>query len=172
MFKASGVKDGFSLLELLVVIIIIPIMAGVSIAQFNRQTQEVKLDKQADQIIDVMELAKKKSLTGDLGQYAGACPNFSGYRVQFTPASPYSAFNLNICCAGVCNSGIATYTVETPLTVTISGPHPVQFTALSPGTTGAANTVITVRNPTVISKCIDITISPVGIITKGNKIAC
>ncbi len=160
------------MIEILVVVIIIPIITGIAISNFNKQTQEVILEKQAEAIIDALELTKRKSLATDLGLYAGACPNFGGYRITFTPASPYTGYSMNICCGGVCNSGVATYTIKTGLTVTISGPNPIQFKALDPGTTAAVNTVITVRNPVSISKCISITITPLGIISRGPKVSC
>ena len=59
-------NKAFTLIELLVVSVIILTFSGTILAQYNQQTQQLKLKNEAKKMIDVMELAKKKAVTSEL----------------------------------------------------------------------------------------------------------
>ena len=54
-------KFSFTLIELLIVISIISILSTVGLAYYNKYGEEVKLKNSANQLADVLELAKKKA---------------------------------------------------------------------------------------------------------------
>jgi len=58
-------KKSFTLIELLIVVTVIGLFSGLSIAYYNNFTNEKKLEAGADQVYNVLELAKKKTSSGD-----------------------------------------------------------------------------------------------------------
>lgn len=149
--------SGFTLLELIIVVIIITTFVGLSIANYNRFNEEKKLEEQTKQLIDVLDLASKKASSGDIPT---SCSSFEGYEVQ-TTASSYSFYR---CCDGNCTL-VRTYTLPTNFSLSV---RTVRFKPLSRGTDLINNATLKIKN-SFISKCIDITVSPAGIVSEGNK---
>ena len=59
-------SKGFTLIELIVVMGILSIFSGIFLARYNENASQLKLKNEAKKLIDVLELAKKKALNGDL----------------------------------------------------------------------------------------------------------
>lgn len=169
-------KKGFSLIELLVVITIIFIMTGMSIAAYNKFTQYQKLDTATKKVDDIIELTRKKAISSDLGIFNFAtCSDFRGYRVTiggnnisffincngtYTSVAPPFIMETNINfpnCAGSCTVDYKPLTAE----VTLS---PAGF---------ASSRYIRIRNSALgATECNTLTISGSGIVTITNKTVC
>jgi len=124
-------KRAFTFIELLVSVSIIILFSGIVLAYYNRQSAEKILSGDADALVDVLELAKKKATSGDVGNQLNC--DFKGYNLTFA-ASTYS---LNLLCASAVP--ISNYSLSK--TVTFS-PLPVKITFLP--LTGSNNSVQTV----------------------------
>ena len=145
---------GFTLIELIVVIGIVSLFTEIFIARYNENTGQLRLRSEAKKLIDVLELAKKKALTGDL--FDKNCSNFTGYRVTITSNSYLLLFG----CSSV-YSTLQSYNLTTNIAVA-TGTGNYNFTPLIINPVFAFDT-IRFKN-SVINKCVDVTISPIGII--------
>lgn len=157
------VSSGFTLIELLIVITIIIIFAGVSLAYYNNFIEEKKLETETQKLVDILELAKKKAAAADIGNYR--CNPFFGYRVSITPSS----YRLILCCALNCdtNYSIQNYNLEPNITIS-TGVGPVQFKPLSAGV--ISSTTIKLKNLS-INKCQQIIINSAGVI-ESTTVGC
>lgn len=143
-------QAGYTLIEILIVLSIIVIFSALSLAYYREFDEQRKLDAEAKQLIDVLNLASKKSSSADLSSNPN-CSDFQGYRVKIQNTTTY---RLQFKC-GISYSNIQSYTLRTGLN--LSGPN-VLFEPLSAETNSST---VTITN-TVTSKCINIQINPVG----------
>lgn len=160
------IKKGFTLIEILVVSVIILTFSGTILAQYNQQTQQLKLKNEAKKMIDVMELAKKKAVTSDLIPTPNVtpptfCTNFTGYQFILNSNSNYG---LRYCCNESCSTSLNNYNLDSKIIITnpVAIPNSLIFTPLMK-IFNRTFTSVTLKN-TVINKCLDINISPIGII--------
>ncbi|MFN4212441.1 MAG: Tfp pilus assembly protein FimT/FimU [Microgenomates group bacterium] len=158
-------KNSFTLIELLLVITIISLGIGTGLAMYNSFTEEKKLEMETQKLVDVLELAKKKASSGDIGSYD--CSNFSGYRVNIQSLS----YQLLLCCSQSCtpNYLIQNYNFQTNISAII-GTGFIQFKPLTAALTSPVT--IQIKNLT-INKCRQINISVSGVIESiTNSIGC
>lgn len=160
-YRVSNI--GFTLIEFLIVLTIIFIFSGLSLAYYNNFIEEKKLEIETQKLIDVLELAKKKTLSADIENYS--CDNFYGYQVYVDNSS----YKISLCCSLDCNNNypIQNYTLAKNISITNSSLN-ILFKPLTANTT---ETSITIKN-TFLNKCFDILINSIGIIEKGNKYSC
>ncbi|EKE14299.1 MAG: hypothetical protein ACD_12C00582G0001 [uncultured bacterium] len=160
-------KKSFTLIELLVVMTITVIFVGVSLAGYNTFTEEVKLKNEAKKLIDVLELAKKKASSGDLGKLT-CNGGFLGYEVYILANN----YTLNLrCAAAPISQLIATYNFPNSNISTLSGTGLFRFKQLTLGleyktneaAVPSAPPTIQIKN-SIISKCVNVTISTIGIV--------
>ena len=59
-------ENAFSLVEILVVVSIILLLTGFSVANYNNFNQENLLKKEVNKFIDVLSLVKTKAVTADI----------------------------------------------------------------------------------------------------------
>jgi len=147
-------SKGFSLIELLVVISVMIIFIGGTLAQYNTYTEQIKLKNDAKKLLDVIELAKKKALTSDLQDKT--CTDFTGYKVTISAGSCSLLFG----CASV-YSAVQSHNLSTNVSIT-TGTGDLNFPPLMTGANITINT-ITLKN-SVINKCVVISISAIGIV--------
>jgi prepilin-type N-terminal cleavage/methylation domain-containing protein len=77
-------KCAFTLIELIISLVVISLLSGITLAYYNKLNASKKLEQETNKLIDVLELAKNKALTNDLGnQNASEC-NLKGYAVEFS----------------------------------------------------------------------------------------
>lgn len=150
-------KISFTLIELLIVISVIFLISGISLAFYNQFNEQKKLEIETEKLVDVLELAKKKTSSAEIGNYT--CTNFSGYQVNITALS----YKLILCCSADCsvNYLIQSYNLTNNIII-IDGLGSVQFKPLTAGVVGT-NTII-LKNST-INKCQQISISSAGVIS-------
>jgi len=150
----------FTLIELLIVTTIIFILSGLSLASYNGFTEEQKLKNEARKFVDVLELAKKKAMTADIGNYDDdACSNFFGTRVDVLPLQ----YTLKLCCQKDCNNPSPTFPPYSfaPNIRFINTTGNITFSHIEAKISGI--TSFTLKN-TAINKCLSITISSAGVI--------
>ncbi len=148
-------KKSFTLIELLVVISIILIFLGVSLVQYNAYTEQAKLKNDGKKLLDVIELAKKKSLSSDLQDKN--CSNFTGYQLTLNTNN----YSLIFCCNSICSTNTNTYNFNPNISIS-SGTGNLNFPPLMTGANMTINSV-QLKN-SVINKCINISISTIGIV--------
>ena len=73
-------QKSFTLIELLVVVSVMALFSGLFLAAYNDFAETKKLEGETKKFVEVLELAKKKTLAGDK-----PCPTYTGsYRVSWT----------------------------------------------------------------------------------------
>lgn len=144
---------GYTLIEIIVVLGIVTILSGFGIAKYNTYTQQLTLKNQAKNLVEVIELAKKKAVSGDLYQN---CSDFQGYQVVVNA----NTFLMNFNCGGVYQT-IQNYSMANSIT-TIVGIGNFNFLPLAIGTNLTVNS-LRLKN-SKIDQCIDISISSIGVI--------
>jgi len=151
-------KKSFTLIELLIVVSIIVIFSGLLLASYNNFTERKRLEAQGEKIIDILELAKKKSVSRDLSPNLN-CLEFEGYSVSFVSSS----YDLIFHC-GADEINVKNYDLDK--NVTISAAEEVQFDP-DLGVTGESSSLSIVLENSIIGRCVSITIYLSGVVEKG-----
>jgi len=153
-------KKSFTLIELLIVVTVIGLFSGLSIAYYNNFTNEKKLEAGANLVYDALELAQKKTSSADLS--AQTCDPFEGYEV--TSSADGSSCSLYICCSGSCNTLIKTYDLNDQVRFDHVSKS-IQFKIL---TAPVIPVTFTIKSSS-LNKCINIVINAAGLIEIGDK---
>lgn len=101
-------KRGYTLVEILIVITIIAFFSGLSIAAFNIVSNQKLLEGETRKFVEILELAKKKTLSGDTpcAQYLGRNQVvWTSTQYILTPEGCSSAFTYNMPSAIVITQG-------------------------------------------------------------------
>lgn len=155
-----GRSRAFTLIELIVVIAIIVLMSGLSLAYYNNFTEQQKLEGETNKIIEVLELAKKRALASDLQNIT--CEKFGGYVVSFTANS----YSMKLSCTPDCGiSCKRTFLVSSSNFAIISDSPILTFKPMYSGIVPAAGVNVTLTD-SQLNKCKKINISSTGIISK------
>lgn len=157
--------SAFTLIELVIVIGIIAIFSGMSLASYVTFNDQKKLEQEAKKFSDVLELARKKTSAGDTTMCSSASPivpEVNYYSVTFTSTTKYNL-------TAVCNVGTAqSFSYNLPSNIAFSPkPADISFQRLNMGLSAGAQT-ITFKH-TGLSKCCTVSIDTTGIIT---EVAC
>lgn len=163
-----GKNNGFTLLELTIVVSIILLFSAFSIANYTSFNEEKKLEQEAKKIVDTLNLASKKASSGD-----SSCIDFRGYQVTFTTLN----YTLQSLCAppgqGPTPTPVQTQTLPLGLAITPPSPSTILFKPLTSGTNLSSTATITVKlSTTSQNKCISITVSTIGTVTEEPKVPC
>ena len=167
-------ENAFSLVEILVVVSIILLLTGFSVANYNNFNQENLLKKEVNKFIDVLSLVKTKAVTADINFDCkvefSINEEFAGYQVGVDT----SGYDFKQCCRNVatkaisnCGSVIQEYYFPANISK-IAGELSIDFYPL---VTGASGATVTIKNNS-IDKCIDVLISINGVITAGDQTIC
>jgi prepilin-type N-terminal cleavage/methylation domain-containing protein len=82
------VKNSFTLIEMMVVVTIILLLSGASLAWYGNLTKAQSLDKELEHIRSLLEAAKTNASTGSTELCTNpTTSNISGYDVEFTAGS-------------------------------------------------------------------------------------
>lgn len=163
--KKDKLNQAFSLIELIIVITIVGILIGIFLANYRYFSEQKKLDKDVTALVDMLEMAKNKTVAGDKA-YDDACANFNGYGV----IAINNSFSLNLCCNATCEGNAtqkSNYLLET--TNTIESPEDIWFAPVTGTQLGnPGSKTITIKNQ-FINRCKDVTISQDGLIEEGEN---
>ncbi len=166
---AKDNRAGFTLIELIIVIFIILLFSGMSLAYFGTYNNDKKLGEELKKLTTILYLARNKASAGDADP--SVCTDFKGYRLNIQDAHTYS---LDRNCGGV-YTAIQTSTTIDPLIIDTppSGfyPYYILFKPLNTGTDLTVTTNIVIKNPNS-SQCIGAQITPLGVIVEGDIFSC
>jgi len=159
-------KKAFTFIELLIVVTIMIIFSVLLLASYNNFTERKRLEAEGKKIVDVLELAKKKSISRDLSPDSDfICAEFGGYSVDFFSSTSY---RLIYHCEAV-ESTVKYYVLDKNLTVS-----PVEEIQFNPylGVTNEAGSIIIILANSLTDKCVNITIYTSGVIEEGSIVDC
>lgn len=129
----SADRQGYTLIELLVIFTIIGILSTVGIASYNGFNQRQTLKQAALNLKNDLRVAQNKAMAGE----KLTCSALNGYQVSFTnpnlPADPLSHYQLEAGCSDGTTFVISS-TVDFPKGVTFNPlPTPLMFKVLGLG---------------------------------------
>jgi len=107
-FNDDKGKKSFTLIELIIIVAIIVIFSGITMAYFNNFTREKQLSNNTKKLIDVIDLAQKKTNSGDNSMCLGTDGTSDGFSVVITGANSYKLEP--VCMVGT--PSIVTYQTE------------------------------------------------------------
>jgi len=108
VFNDDKGRKSFTLIELIIVVAIIALFSGITMAYFNNFTREKQLSNNTKKLIDVVDLARKKTNSGDNSMCLGADGTSDGFSVVITGANSYKLEP--VCMVGT--PSIVTYQTE------------------------------------------------------------
>ncbi len=160
-------KNGFTLIEIIIVISIIAVLGGTGMASYSRLTNQKKLDSETSKLLDVLQLTKQKALSVDNKELCPATkPYVGGYQLRVVS----NMYELFVACTVEANdisapdyliTGIK-YSVEPGITMSSST---IMYRVFSLGTT---TSIIRITSPALNrSKCISI--NNIGTVTVTDK---
>ena len=122
---------GFTLIELIVVIVIMILLSGAGLAAYNYMNQRQLVRRAGSAVTDLLRLAQTKTLTGEKPSI-GSCitDNLDGYQVRVDGKE----FILEVVCGGTAQDADKGYRLMADIAVN-SGSQ-VMFKVLAQGTTG------------------------------------
>lgn len=145
MSMSSHSSPGFSLIELLVVIVITLLLTGGALAAFTGYTTKRSVTSAVEELKTYFQTAQAKAAAGDLG----GCDQLTGYRVQtYLVGSVEEVAVQAVCGAGEAE---AAQTNALPAGISVSPNLDVVFQVLNAGVVladGASTQDITVSNGT------------------------
>lgn len=158
-----SMKSGFTLLEMLLVLMIITLFTGLSYASYRNFLFKARLDKNVQEIVDQVSLARNRVLAKDLSPVA-SCATFEGYVIRVLTLSTYS---VSIRCSGL-DTLIRSYTLDK---TSFIGTIPAIYLFKPPLAQLDSQQTITVKEQTS-NLCTTITINQIGTISTSAPVTC
>ncbi|MCL4378652.1 MAG: prepilin-type N-terminal cleavage/methylation domain-containing protein [Actinobacteria bacterium] len=175
-------NKSFTFIEILIVVSIVAVFSGLTLAFYNSYTQQQNLDRVAKKFVDVLQLAKSKADSPD--DTTSICTTavgdtIVGYYVQNISQTLYELFT-------VCHTGVPpgdtdylkpinSFDISKDYSGILMSPSGattgVRFLILSKGSTfSPAPYVIQFKNTNINPpRCVDISVSSTGVITNGSQ---
>ena len=147
------------MIELLIAVTIMLIFSGIGLPYYNKHSQEIELKKEANKLVSVIELAKKKAMSSDLYQ---SCDSFSGYQVYINASN----YLLRFGCSDVYQN-MQTYNFPSYISVTL-GTGSFIFKPLGIGTIISISPIR--LKSSLLNQCLEISITTNGIMEPGNSL--
>ncbi len=175
MAKNKLRRNGFTLIELIIVVGIMTFLSGLMLATYNSYTESKTLDQTASGIVDLLTQARNKAAAGDTVGYSDCSGSFGGYNIYINQVNAAS-YTLNLLCTSTHIIQTTNLPYKTSIgdwilaTVTV-GNNPIVFGPLN--TPIAASTTIQLKDKRIsLNNCLLITVTVPGIINQGTKFSC
>lgn len=159
----QNILFAFTLIEIIVVMGILVLLSGITFAFYNHYQQEKNLESEVNKIVDVLELAKNKSISFDLSSVPDTC-NFKGYQITFINNQTYQ---LVVCCDIDCNNffNLNTYRLNPNIIFANFPISPINFTPIFGNTPNNRDIIL---KHIYLDKCQKINVNQQGIINVSN----
>ena len=159
MVKPALNGNGFTIIELIIVVVVISLSVLAAIPVYNNFTGEKKLEYEALKLSDALSLAR--SMTNAPKSCASG-QEFQGYRLTFT-SSNYTIYQ---CCgtsgqSPTCSNSVKTYKITSPNVQITDAANYVHFLPRAGGTYTGSEKNMTLKDITE-NKCIKIFIRDSG----------
>jgi Tfp pilus assembly protein FimT len=152
----------FTLIEIIIILGILLISTGISLSFYNRFNQETDLEVEVNKITDLINLAKKKSMSYDIS-LAGEDCQFSGFQIFFPSNNQYQ---LQLCCRSDCLENVNLNSFKLKLNIILMNyPSAITFFPTL-GKTDKDYSLIVKHN--LINKCKQININKEGVVNINN----
>lgn len=145
MKTRNKILNGFTTIELLIVILIMGLMFGVGLSSYNEFNKNQIIGQTAKEIKNYLRLVQQKSMSGEMDCSAGVCSN--GGICTPADSKPFKGWSVsvagdNISYWGTCGTtNYSSRTFEIPNTLTLSPTsapaNPITFTPSPGGNSGA-----------------------------------
>lgn len=181
MTNRTDYRQGFSLIELIIVTAIIVIFFSMTLVNYGRSNNDVTVDRGVKAFVDILYSAKQRAETGQTDNCGTAVnvnapvPTLRGYIVRQISTTSY-VVEVSCSIAGnVVTNRLQQINLPPNLDIArrdaLGGS--LMFRPLSNGTNMAGNVIFRIHSSAVNSNnCVDVTITPRGIIQEGSKITC
>ncbi len=160
--KTIYLGSGFTVVEILIVIVLIGILGVVTFPNYVRFSEQKKLDQAASSLLDQFSLTSARAKAAE-GANPTHCSDYHGYELRIVPSTGIRT--QYICCNATCDGPQSVVKDQFALTssaVSIIAPTTnttIRFARLS--AYPSVRPTITIKN-TVINMCIDVTINDLG----------
>lgn len=160
-------KKSFTIIETIIVVMVIGVMSALTLAKYNDFTENNKLNSDAGKLVDVLELARKRTVSGEIPTSV-TCNAFNGYGIINIDTTSYK---LQLCCDFTCSTvqDLNIYKLETTNFLT-ANPN-IKFAPLTGRLHLPETLTLTIKN-NIINQCISIEITYTGLITQKSKVGC
>lgn len=167
--SVHNMKHGFTLIEIIIIIAILLFSSNLAFSFYHQYINETELKAEVNKIIDVIDLAKKKSISSEISQNI-SCENFNGYYVSFLTNKNYS---IGVCCDSSCSGDsiiLNNFSLKNNIVFTN---YPSDIIIFSPitGELKENFTISLIVKHLLINNCYQILINKQGIIN-NSKISC
>lgn len=125
MFK--GEKNGYTIVELLIVISILALFAAFGFANFRGFSQRQEVANSTEQVISDLRFAQSQALAGT--KPTSCTGDLQGYRFAVTGSSPPS-----YAISAVCDNTVLVKTALLPATINLTTGSPILFMTVGHGT--------------------------------------
>ncbi len=163
-------SSGFTLIELVVVLGIITLVIGISIASYGNFNSQEHLKTEANKLVSVIDLAVRKTTSSDISSVA-SCTDFIGYQINFTSPTTYS---LEVCCNVTCSpaTSVASYTLLDTSIGIVSDATVVHFNPFMKNTWRKGASLVdsyTIKlTSSTTNQCIEVTVYNTGLVSSTN----
>lgn len=177
-------KNGFTIIELIIVLAIISISASAGYVSYTRTFQSSTLKKDAQDFGNLLSIAKDRTIRRDMTPNT-LCTEFGGYEVQFINTTSYQL--RFICRPGGVNTYVSispVYSLATNMVFVLppaNAPFFEPYGCIDPTypDSNCANTLppngiktIKIQNQNLTNTCITVTVNNLGVITVGDPGVC
>jgi Tfp pilus assembly major pilin PilA len=162
----SSFVKAFTLIEIIIVVAIMILFAGLSIGYYNDFTQQKKLISATTKIVDVLELVKKKTLSGDSSQCTFTPQSSARVEDYSFIVNSSSTYKLSPKCT-IGNPNEVSYITDSNIVF----PTPTVAFEFKPFTASTATNCFLIKN-LVSNKCQYIRVENSGTVCNGSCSSC
>ena len=160
-------KNGFSLIELIIVISIITIFISISVSIYRNSVNEHLFQEDVNLVVSILEQTKQRTIARDTSPQV-SCTTFESYNLLINPSNNIIIQEFQ--CDGIITN-LNIYEMEWSTINSPSVETRLEFTSPYGNLSSAIDQTISLRSPS-IEKCINIIIPIIGTITVSDPFSC
>lgn len=171
--------NGFTILELMIVVSIIVTLSAFSVMVYSRNARQQRFDYEVSRFVDILHFARQNALIHNTEGFQ--CPDYYGHKVSIHDSS--DAYSLQICCYEdcICDPVRPSYDPSCQVRnvqdyflaehISFTNNIEIRFREKAGGTGVSTPLTITLESET-LGTCADISISTTGLIKREEQYEC